>query len=929
MKKGIVKLIIGIFVTGAIAVGLVLIGYLKGLPYAVSHPKVIEFAKTTAKKYVGAELDIENPHLHTELSPKIDFGVKRLYLTKDGKKIVELNNFNSSFSFAKIFTKTIIINKLVAENIYVDVNGVEKIIPKEKEKEKKEKSDWNVDIYNALFGVRTVEVLYTLQPDTNIHIKGKHIGVNNAEKIKRNLYFQLLADISRKGNHVTLELNDSGKVYFQDKKFHVDSCPLRINNSNIFINLLADKKQNLDIEIFSHNLKLNDVIDFLNTQIIENNVYETLAYFDNIRGTIDFKFKIKNNKYNGNFKLNRLDFRVLPVDKLPVTLTKGNIELDESKVVLTGFEGYYDNDLKNKMDFHGTVKDYLKTMDTDLVGNAIARGGFFRSHLTKMTGTKLDMVGEAPTRVMLKSKNNIMDIVWLFMLKPGENIKVAEDFLPFGESLRVMASKMHLENMILDITSMDYYIAPKGEKLGKRDPKTKRPDPIFRLRSRVDIANNNYVKFIGFEIPNPLPSEFLNVILKQDMFKRGKIGGKLLIDNSGKFPTLDGSLNMDRVIIPSQKTFIKEAVLNAKDNIIKLTAHGGYKRAKYDFTADVLNEIKMPIVVKDVNLALEHLDVYQLLENSSGEHPTSDNTISTDTGEAKLDENSGDFDLSNLIIEKGRFHLDKGEYKEINFANLDADLALDKNSILEVKSNRFDIADGQSSLKVNCDLKNQKYNVWLGLLNVNSNTMAKALLGVDGEISGKTSGLLELSTDSTMKLSGNIKFMISEGKIEKVGLVEYVLKFAALFRNPITMISPGIFADILNIPKGDFEKITGTIELKDNVARMIRIKSYSPQLSTYIIGRYNLDNSDTSLRIYTKFSNAKNKGFAGFLRNLSLNSIATRIPFSSRNDANYYEIELKELPEIEANEKDCQIFLTKVEGDVEHNNYISSLKKIK
>ena len=28
-------------------------------------------------------------------------------------------------------------------------------------------------------------------------------------------------------------------------------------------------------------------------------------------------------------------------------------------------------------------------------------------------------------------------------------------------------------------------------------------------------------------------------------------------------------------------------------------------------------------------------------------------------------------------------------------------------------------------------------------------------------------------------------------------------------------------------------------------------------------------------------------------------------------------------------EKDCQIFLTKVEGDVEHNNFISSLKRIK
>ena len=50
---------------------------------------------------------------------------------------------------------------------------------------------------------------------------------------------------------------------------------------------------------------------------------------------------------------------------------------------------------------------------------------------------------------------------------------------------------------------------------------------------------------------------------------------------------------------------------------------------------------------------------------------------------------------------------------------------------------------------------------------------------------------------------------------------------------------------------------------------------------------------------------------------------------SSRNDSDYYEAEISQLPEIDADEKDCQIFLTKVDGDVEHNNFISSLKKIK
>ena len=86
--------------------------------------------------------------------------------------------------------------------------------------------------------------------------------------------------------------------------------------------------------------------------------------------------------------------------------------------------------------------------------------------------------------------------------------------------------------------------------------------------------------------------------------------------------------------------------------------------------------------------------------------------------------------------------------------------------------------------------------------------------------------------------------------------------------------------------------------------------------------------SDAILRIYTKFSN-KNKGFAGFLRNFSLNSLANRIPLNSRNESNYYAAELEHLPAIDADEKDCQIFLTKVDGDVEHNNFISSLKKIK
>ena len=82
------------------------------------------------------------------------------------------------------------------------------------------------------------------------------------------------------------------------------------------------------------------------------------------------------------------------------------------------------------------------------------------------------------------------------------------------------------------------------------------------------------------------------------------------------------------------------------------------------------------------------------------------------------------------------------------------------------------------------------------------------------------------------------------------------------------------------------------------------------------------------MRVYTRFSNRK-KGVFGFLRSVSLNSLANRIPFSSRNNSNYYESEIKEIPRIEADDKDCQIFLTKVDGDIVLNNFLSSLYKIK
>ena len=271
------------------------------------------------------------------------------------------------------------------------------------------------------------------------------------------------------------------------------------------------------------------------------------------------------------------------------------------------------------------------------------------------------------------------------------------------------------------------------------------------------------------------------------------------------------------------------------NGLINLVASGRYKRSEYEFNGSILNQILFPIVIKDVNLKIADMDIARVI-NSMNNQPTAQvqsevkaETIASATEDVSEieDENNDEandavtFNAGILIVERCIFNLVKGNYNDVQISDLKANLTLDKNGILEVKSNRFNIAEGISSLKVRCDLKKHLYSLVLGVKDVNSDVLATAILNLKREISGKASGIISINTDDSLKLNGFIKFSVKDGTIGKVGLIEYVLKFASLFRNPLASISPSTITDLVNIPEGNFDKITGDIVMKDNVIEKI------------------------------------------------------------------------------------------------------------
>lgn len=922
-----------IALTTAVLLCIPFVIYLKVLPYAVSNEKLITFVEKNIKESSGLDIDIKNPVLTTGFNPYIGFKFDEVKVTKDKKDYLVLNKFETSLSFEEIFKKKIILNKLGLDYVFADVNRL-MTLGGEKQQKKQTKSDWKFAWYGSLMYIKNAKIVYDIDEHTSLNINAKNLEITDTKNPKY-AHFDIIADLKKGSHNVRFSLKDKDNVYIKDRTLCIDKADLFINKSKVSISSFWDENNKYEVEVFSDRFAVKDVVELIRYNLFMPNGYEMLSFYKDIDGNFDFDIKLDNSGLGGKVLINRASLKLIPVNNLPLVVEHGVVTLDSKDIYLKDFKGYYGKSRKNLVEMSGTVKDYMKSVETNIEATGVATNELTRDYLSKVAGCKLTLTGgDSRTMLIVKSIYNKIDITWLFKLAKGKDILIEGASLSPVNWDRALKADFHFENNIFQIKTINYYIAQVIDKNSKGKIK-----PILTVNGNVDCSKPvPVVMDLGFDIPKPLPSEFLNVLVGQKVFKKGTISGNMRYVNTGKIPQIDGNMKMLGVRVPSQRLSIKEANFNTDKNLVKINANGRFKRSDYKFSGHFKNSLLLPVVIKDINLTVDNIDIDRIITSMNQQNtaaapaiaPQQEIKASTLVSAQNDDEDDDTytFDTGLVIVEKCILHVVKGFYKDINFGNLIANLTLNDKGVLEIKSNRFDFAEGISSLKVFCDLKNHKYSLRLGVKDINSDLVATTLLALKKEITGKASGLIEINTDDSLKLNGRIQFLVQNGTIGKVGLVEYALKFASLFRNPMAMISPSTILDLVNVPEGNFDKIVGDMHLKNNVVERMMIKSSAPQLSSFIIGRFDLETRDASLRIYTKFS-GKHKGFAGFLRNISLNSLANRVPLSSGNDSMYYSAELEQLPPLEADEKDCQVFLTKVDGDVETFNFLSSLKKIK
>ena len=951
MSKNLKICIIGI-ISLLVLVIIPAILYLYALPSIVSNPSFLEYVQKTVKESCGAELIIQNPILKTSPKLSITFVSDNILLTKDGKTLLSIDKLDCALSIRKLLAKKIILDKLGADDVYADINELQKLTVKEGEEQKP--SEFQVKWFNSVLYLKKCIVLYRTPDGVLVKVFARDLEITKAKNPKY-IHFSVLTDIEFDNQRFRLMFKDFNRIYIKDKKINIDDFKFIVDKSMVNVKGFVDSNNKYDITVSSKKFNVKNVQSALESNLIVANGKEVLACFKDLKGDFDFNFNINNKNMNGVVKINRISSKLIPLADIPFTATKGVVEIGSRDIQIKDIEGYYGSKSSNKIVLNGDVKDYVKTAKTTVIVTGDAENEFAK-YVSKVAGCNFTLQGLS--KVGLKVETDATGKVLVgggFKIPKGSDLLIENASISPTKFDRAVGIKLKLVKNILDIEHINYYISDVISSKGR--PETR---PLVSVSSNVDIVSGQINK-LAFDIPEAIPSEFFNVLVNQRLFRHGTFSGNLeYVNTDKKRPYINSNVQLKDVRVVGQSLKFNNAkVVSNKNSSIHLVADGRFRRTNYKFNGDLQNKMLFPIVVEKVELNIDDLDVERVLasfaprpqlteeqrkalrEKYKAKNPQvakSDVPLKyfeveekaktqTKTPTTSEDDTPIEFQPNLIAVRSCKFNLNKGKYKSINFGNLHANLTLTEKGILEVKSNKFDFAEGISTLKVYCDMAKQKYSVRLGAKDVDSDVIASSMLSLPREISGKASALLEFYTDDKMKLNGRIQFAINNGSITKLGLVQYILNMAAIFRNPVAMISPSTLVDLVDVPDGTFKKISGDLRIRDNVIDRMMIKSSSPQLSALIFGQINLENFDSSLRIYTKFSN-KHTGFTGFLRNISLNSLARKNQLNME-EVSYYASELKMLPKLETGEDMAQVFLTKVDGDVQSNNFISSLKKIK
>lgn len=754
--------------------------------------------------------------------------------------------------------------------------------------------------------------------NTNLNFTGRYEGsvlkfdFNNLKfkgKISKN---------NLSGDELVLK---NGDFELKDSTLYLNKIRGSFKNNMFYLsgnikNILT-KNQITNIALISDNFDLAALKDLVNYPFITDAARKNIEKFSNLQGHINLKAYIKNNVISSKIKLNDITLVYSPMN-LPIKIFGGAAELKNDRLTL-----FKVNSLIDSMPLlvDGLITNLFKKPVFNVYINSKPSQKFIDKYINKDAVYPLKIKGDIIYSARLYGSKDAFSAKTEINLQKDSNIYYMGSTLgDLNDPIRIFLDASVAKNYI-EILNFQY------DKLITSQNNKEFVSPQLNAKGQIRVNKSNiFLHRFKIKTQNPTDSKIFNILFKKPMIKQGLFTSDVIIDGPITTPYIRGVLNFTGIDIPLLDTTIKDVSLNFKDEEILIKSTGEIFSNKIALTSTMQNNLNPPYTFDNIDIYLATIDVNTIIKSL--------NNLQIEADKHKISTPKQDIDISKIIIKDAKLTADKVLVKNISANNLLAKLSLNDNLMLSLDNFQFDIAEGNAKGNLKYNLLNSAAKLDMNITNVNANLMSEALFDLPSQIFGSLNGEVNLYCNGKSHktcmdtLGGKGGFNVVDGRMPKLGSLEYLLKASNLLKSGVTGLSINGIIDIITpLKTGQFESIRGNFTIASGMADAIQIYSKGKDLSLFIDGTYNFSTLIADMNIYGRLSK-KISTVLGPIGNASLNTLFNTIPGLNLEDANKAQFidSINKIPGLELNDKLYRIFSVKIYGDINGENYVQSFK---
>jgi len=471
----------------------------------------------------------------------------------------------------------------------------------------------------------------------------------------------------------------------------------------------------------------------------------------------------------------------------------------------------------------------------------------------------------------------------------------------------------------------------KYDKIIASQNNKKYPNTQITANGSITLLPNNNVKFNNFRIKtsNPTDAKIFNILFKKPMIKQGVFISDLVINGDTLNPKILGTLDVTSIDVPVVDAAVKDIHLIFKPDIINIKALSTVMENQIVLNADMQNKLTAPYIFNDIKLDFDSLDL-NVVSDAVQKYET---TLYKQNLFSNSD--SKGIEPEQINIKNGTVQAKKVKIKELVAKKFIVHFVLDKDKIVNIKDYSLRLANGTVKGNATYNLNNSKLNINTKIKNFNAQTLSEALFNMKSQFSGTLVGNMNLNCTGTTDaeclktLAGKGKFEILDGRMPKLGSLEYLLKATNVVTSGITRISINNIIDLITpLKTGEFKSINGRYNIESGIVKDIEIFSHGEDLNLYLSGTYNIESSDAKMEVYGTLSNNLTS-VIGKLKNLSLNTLLNTIPLLNNTEYSpEVAAKIEKIPKDETSSV-SRIFAAIIDGDINGYSYVKSFKWVK